>query len=90
MESRFILPLKKFGSGLLGMNGVRFKNWGAIKKKQTHGNHSRSNIIENIVIQTLDTDVFIIMMFFLHSICNLYMKTETKGKVRIIDLEAVK
>ena len=90
MKSRFILPLKKFVSGLLGMNGVKLKKWGAIKKKETYGNHSRSNVIENIVIQTPDTDVFIIMMFFLHSICNLYMKTETKGKVRIIDLEAVK
>ena len=55
-----------------------------------HANHARSIGIENIVIHTPDTDVFIIMMFLLNSIRNLYMKTGTKGKVRIIDLEAVK
>ena len=55
-----------------------------------HTNHARSNGNENIVIHTPDTDVFIITMFFLNSIRNLYMKTGTKGKVRIVDLEAVK
>ena len=55
-----------------------------------HAHHARSNGIENIVIHTPDTDAFIVMTFFLNSIRSLYMKTGTKGKVRIIDLEAVK
>ena len=55
-----------------------------------HANQASSNDIENIVIHTPDTDAFIIMIFFLNSIRNLYMKTGTKGKLRIIDLETVK
>ena len=55
-----------------------------------HVNHARSNGTENIGIHTPETDVFIIMMFFLNSTRSFYMKTRAKGKVRIIDLEALK
>ena len=63
---------------------------GADTRMLLHANRTRSNGIENILIHTPDTDVFIIMMFFLNSIHNLYIKTGTKGKLRIIDLESVK
>ena len=78
--------MKKFVTGLMGdewceVQELRSNQEEADTHMLLHANHTRSNGIENIVIHTPDTDVFIVMMFFLNSIRILYIKTETKGKV---------
>ena len=56
-----------------------------------HSYHASICGFQDIIIHTPDTDVFIIMLSFLKDhTANLYMKTGTKGKTRIIDIQAVK
>ena len=66
-----------------------------VTRRLTRGCYSIQNMrgtmgLQNLVIHTPDTGVFILMLCFLGEIGELYMKTGKGNKKRVINIDAVK
>ena len=80
-------------------NGFRSENANELVPNQEeadtklllHSHHASRNGFDDIITQSPDTDVFLLMSSMSNEIAGkLYMKTGTRGKTRMIDIADVK